>query len=501
MRRRPFLAALLPAVLPPAAASGHETASRLVDRSNALPAPAPASTPRPTASVASLATRSPSRDTTTADAGADPPRARTDAPRAAADAADPPPAGITHRPLRFPADHGAHADAHIEWWYVTGWLRDAGRPPVGRLDGPARPAGPDSPRSAGSGGSPRRPANPANPASPVSPVSAADTRHAPAGNELGDARPPDFGFQVTFFRMRTELAEDSASRFAARQLVFAHVALTDLARGRAPEAGALLHDQRAAREGFGIAAVPGPAGEQVVRLRDWTLARAAGGGADGRSSHLRIEAPCDGFALSLALDGTQPVLLQGDAGYSRKGPRPEQASRYYSEPQLRVRGHVGRSGAPLREVEGRAWLDHEWSDALMAPGAAGWDWIGINLLDGGALMAFRMRDREGRPLWAGGSYRDASGALRVFTVDEVEFRPLRHWRSPRTQAEYPVEWQLHTPAGRFRLAALRDDQELDSRASTGAVYWEGLSSLQDEDGRVAGWGYLELTGYVERLRL
>ncbi|HEX7689910.1 MAG TPA: lipocalin-like domain-containing protein [Burkholderiaceae bacterium] len=373
--------------------------------------------------------------------------------------------GITHRPLRFPADHGAHPDSHIEWWYVTGWLRDTGHPSA------ARPGNADT------------------------------TATAQADGEAGDTPPPDFGFQATFFRMRTGLAQDSPSRFAARQLVFAHVALTDLSSGRPAHAAALLHDQRAAREGLGIASVPAADGEQVVRLRDWTLARAPGSGADGRSSHLRIEAPCNGFALSLALDGTQPVLLQGEAGYSRKGPRPGQASRYYSEPQLRVRGHVGRTGAPPREVAGRAWLDHEWSDELMSPDAAGWDWIGIDLLDGGALMAFRMRGRDGRPVWAGGSHRDASGTLRVFGPDEVEFRPLRRWRSPRTQAEYPVEWQLRTPAGRFRLAALHDDQELDSRASTGAVYWEGLSGLHDENGRVVGWGYLELTGYLERLRL
>jgi len=48
---------------------------------------------------------------------------------------------------------------------------------------------------------------------------------------------------------------------------------------------------------------------------------------------------------------------------------------------------------------------------------------------------------------------------------------------------------------------LQDDQELDSRASTGAIYWEGLSALRTDDGRAVGWGYLELTGYAGQLRL
>jgi predicted secreted hydrolase len=52
----------------------------------------------------------------------------------------------------------------------------------------------------------------------------------------------------------------------------------------------------------------------------------------------------------------------------------------------------------------------------------------------------------------------------------------------------------------FVTAPLFDDQELDSRASTGAVYWEGASRLL-ENGKAVGRGYLELTGYVEPLRL
>jgi predicted secreted hydrolase len=51
------------------------------------------------------------------------------------------------------------------------------------------------------------------------------------------------------------------------------------------------------------------------------------------------------------------------------------------------------------------------------------------------------------------------------------------------------------------VRALIDAQELDSRASTGAIYWEGLSDLIDSNGRVVGRGYLEMTGYAKRLVL
>ena len=366
-------------------------------------------------------------------------------------AAPTPPLGVSHRMLRFPADHGSHPDTHVEWWYITGWLR----------------AGSGEAADAGAGGA--------------------------------TTQTPDFGFQVTFFRTRTDLAEDSASRFAARQLVFAHVALTDLA-GRA-RGGGLMHDQRVAREGWGLARTPAASGVQAVQLRDWLLERAAPSGPGDARSRLRVAVRSEHFSLALELAGTQPVLLQGEAGYSQKGPDPREASHYYSEPQLAVRGRVERTGAPARDVHGRAWLDHEWSDQYLGSEAVGWDWVGFNLVDGAALMAFRLRRADGSVLWAGGSYRSPAGERRNFAAGEVRFDPQRRWTSPRTQAVYPVAWLLSTPSGRWRVAALQDDQELDSRNSTGAVYWEGLSALTTEDGHTVGWGYLELTGYAGRLRL
>jgi predicted secreted hydrolase len=153
-----------------------------------------------------------------------------------------------------------------------------------------------------------------------------------------------------------------------------------------------------------------------------------------------------------------------------------------------------------QRVTGLAWLDHEWSSQYMEKDAVGWDWIGINLDDGGALMAFRMRDRRGSTLWAGGSWRRADGRLRVLAPEEVRFTPGREWRSPQTGARYPVAW--HVRAGGLDLAIepLFDDQEHDTRASTGAIYWEGAARALIQ-GKVVGRGYLELTGYAKPLEL
>lgn len=153
------------------------------------------------------------------------------------------------------------------------------------------------------------------------------------------------------------------------------------------------------------------------------------------------------------------------------------------------------------EVVGRAWLDHEWSEELLHPDAVGWDWIGMNLEDGSALTAFRLRRADGSALWDGGSWRTAGGEVQAFEVGRTVFTPVRYWVSPLSGARYPVQWEVMCPAGRYTVRTLIDAQELDSRTSTGAIYWEGLSELVDARGQIVGRGYLEMTGYAQRLRM
>ncbi len=338
------------------------------------------------------------------------------------------------RVIALPRDHGAHPDARTEWWYATGWL-----------------------------GTPERPSH---------------------------------GFQVTFFRSRTGLAQDLPGRLAPRQLLFAHAAVTDLAGRRH------WHDQRIVRWNGD----PSPAGtkraagastrDTQVWIGPWSLQR----DADGYRSQVGSTGAGPSWSLDLDLRPSQPLLLQGDAGFSRKGPDERQASHYYSQPQLTAQATVTLDGR-RQPASGRGWLDHEWSNEILAADAVGWDWIGFNGFDGSALTAFRLRRADGSALWAGGSHRAAGGPARSFGPAELNWTPGRRWRSPATGASYPVDWQLDTPVGRFGVRALLDAQELDGRASTGTVYWEGLSELVDAGGRRVGMGYLEMTGYAGRLRL
>lgn len=361
---------------------------------------------------------------------------------AAACAATPLARALPPKSLVFPRDFGSHPELRTEWWYITGQTWAGGRP---------------------------------------------------------------WGFQLTFFRSRVDATQNMRSDFAARQLIFAHAALCDV-QGRR-----LLHDQRMARAGMGLAGAATT--DTQVHIQDWQLQRqsVAGQPADQASRYqARLEA--QDFTLDLQFDSTQPVLLQGRNGLSRKGPDSDQASYYYSQPQLQVSGSITVQGQRLAVENSaqhphanRAWLDHECSQALLHQEARGWDWIGMNLDDGSALTAFHLRRPDGSALWAGGSFRAPGKPVQSFGPQQVRFEPLRYWTSPLSRARYPIAWRVQTPAGLFEIQALVDDQELDSRASTGAIYWEGLSELlrvgADGSRKRAGGGYLEMTGYADALRL
>ncbi|MEY2893459.1 MAG: hypothetical protein RJA98_3367 [Pseudomonadota bacterium] len=350
--------------------------------------------------------------------------------------ADPGLQALVPRALTFPRDHGSHPGARTEWWYLTGTLHAADAP-----------------------------------------------------DSTATSTAPSHGFQVTFFRSRT--GAQSASAFAPSQLILAHAALTDVGAQRQ------WSDQRLARAGFGIAQAS--EADTAVRLRDWQLQRLPHN--DGLSRYqTRIASEAGGFAFDFALQATQTLLLQGEQGWSRKGPQAAQASHYVSEPQLALHGTLTQRGRAPFKVRGRAWLDHEWSNSVLDPQAVGWDWIGINLHDGSALTAFQLRRTDGSALWAGGSHRSASGEQRSFGPSEVQFTPGRRWTSPVTRASYPVAWTVRTPLGTHRVQALLDAQELGAHAA-GTVYWEGVSALQDAASRTVGHGYLEMTGYAAPLAL
>ena len=272
------------------------------------------------------------------------------------------------------------------------------------------------------------------------PISAPSGGTSPDGSSPQDG--PAFGFQVTFFRTRPSVDQDNPSAFAAKQVLFAHAAISDPASKR------LLHDQRVARAGFGLAEAS--ATDLDVVIDDWSLKR---------TPDDRIVAKVGGteFALDLAFRPTQPVLLQGEKGFSKKGPLPEQASHYYSLPHLRsVRHRAARQSDGAGEGNSLARPRMVVEPISIRVRSAGIGWGSISTT-AAALMAFQIRGADGSALWAGGTYRDAQGAAVTFAPERCAIHDDAHLalaadgrRSIRSSAGSPCGCQAANGTGGSR---------------------------------------------------
>jgi predicted secreted hydrolase len=327
---------------------------------------------------------------------------------------------LAPRPLTFPADHGPHPDFRTEWWYYTGNLRTS------------------------------------------------------AGRHLG--------FQLTFFRVGLAPTEEpSASRWATRQLYFAHFAVTDTAGGR-------FHAwSRVARGALGVAGAE--ASPFRVWVEDWS--------AEGAGASPRLHASEGDVALDLELSATKPVVLQGDRGLSRKGPESGNASFYYSFTRMPARGVV-RLGADTLAVTGEAWMDREWSTSGLGADVQGWDWFAVQLEDGRELMVYVLRRRDGTPdPFSAGTLVAADGAARPLALGDVSVETLAHWTSPRSGVRYPARWRLTVPSAELRLDI--EPRLADQELRVNTRYWEGAVAVTGMAGvwSIKGQGYVELVGYGE----
>src|SRR5690606_38745069 len=147
------------------------------------------------------------------------------------------------------------------------------------------------------------------------------------------------------------------------------------------------------------------------------------------------------FQLDVRGVQAQPPLQHGEGGVLHRDPLLGYPTRYYSMVQLMVEGHVGLQGE-RRAVKGRAWLDHGWGRRMLSPDAVGSDWMCMNLVDGGALVVFRMRRSDGTAAFAGAAVRRPGQADQVFRSEDVKMMPGKLWRSPASGAQYPVSWQI-----------------------------------------------------------
>ncbi len=293
-----------------------------------------------------------------------------------------------------------------------------------------------------------------------------------------------FGFQLTFFRLGLgPRSTQRVSAWATRQAYLAHFSLTDL------DAERFYSYERSARGALALA------GATAAPFRVWLDDWEARGETARQLWPTRLRARGRDAAIDLALDEGKPLVLQGDAGLSRKSDAPGNASYYYSYPRLPVSGSIAVQGVRY-EVRGAAWMDREWSTSALGPGQVGWDWFALQLSDDREIMFYRLRRSDGSadPVSAG-AWVDESGAAHRLSSGDVELQALAHWTSPRTGARYPIRW-------RFRIPAKGLDLEISTpmpgqEVTQSVRYWEGAVRVTGVEGArtIAGQGYVELTGY------
>ena len=202
----------------------------------------------------------------------------------------------------------------------------------------------------------------------------------------------------------------------------------------------------------------------------------------------------NGLDLQLA-EGGAPVLhdIDGWVGFAGAG-----GSYYYSRTRMPTAGTITVDGAPLA-VTGSSWFDHQWGD-FIAIGDGGWDWFALNLSDGSDLMLSLVRDAAGGYPLVYGTWVTTDGRVRHLDASEINLTSTGTWLSPTTGTLWPSGWSLEIEHLNLAVTITPEvaDQELDTRASTGVVYWEGASNVVGTRGRraITGQAYVELTGYA-----
>jgi predicted secreted hydrolase len=304
---------------------------------------------------------------------------------------------------------------------------------------------------------------------------------------LADASGRRFGFQFTIFRRAiSPQAAATDSEWRSNQLYMAHFAVTDAA------ANQFYHEQRFSRAGADLA---GATVDPVYRvwLENWEVIA-----QNPDAALTTIHAATDDVALDLTLEQTKPPALQGEDGLSAKGAEPGNASYYYSLTRLLTEGSI-TIGDQTYTVSGTTWKDHEFSTSALGSDALGWDWFGLQLDDNRELMVGQIRLNDGsKDPYFGGLLVNADGTTQYLPSDAISIEALDSWTSPHTGAVYPSGWIIQvTLSEGDTLDLTLTPQVLDQEIyGSDIAYWEGTVRI---DGDVTGFGYAELTGYVDAM--
>ena len=211
-----------------------------------------------------------------------------------------------------------------------------------------------------------------------------------------------FGAQWTLFRQAMRPGAQ-AEGWANQQLWMGHAAVT--------RADTHRFSEKFARGGIGQADVV--ARPFQAWIDSWQMRGDEAMRAD-TVAPLELTASGADFSYALRCEADRPLVLQGDAGYSRKSER-EQASYYYSQPFFKASGRIVIDDKPV-DVTGLAWMDREWSSQPLASDQTGWDWLALHFNSGEKLMLYRLRQRDGNNYasgnWILAGWQDPAARLR-----------------------------------------------------------------------------------------
>jgi predicted secreted hydrolase len=290
---------------------------------------------------------------------------------------------------------------------------------------------------------------------------------------LVDSTGAAYGAQWTLFRQASKPGPQGDG-WANQQIWMGHVAVTSAGTHRFSEAFA--------RGGVG------QAGVETTPFRAWIDSWEMRGIApmnDGDVAPLQLTASTADFSYALRLDADRPLVLEGDAGYSRKSER-GQASYYFSQPFFKVAGSLSIDDRPI-EVTGRAWMDREWSSQPLASDQTGWDWFALHFNSGEKLMLFRLRQTDGNS-YCSGNWIFADGKTEQLASADIDMTPLA-WTEIEGR-KIPSRWHVAIATRALSIDCV--PLNVKSWMATSFPYWEGPISF---GGSHQGIGYLEMTGY------